>query len=391
MEHHHHHHHHYHVYDPAEPNIQRRQITGGSRFSIGNGVYSRASTVDAGNPSSSDSCDSQNQMRKLKTAPLVQAYASIKTLSLSHLTAKQHLLMALCRDVSLLPPITYTFSSLRKAWRILFQNNVKLLHEPQSLKDAMSFLLQNYAKHNATVSNNLQAGSNLESSNLLLNTLTTARASEYMLCSLWCIVSLYLTYSILDSLMVRWIVKYSTLAAILRMFSMSLIIITLELLLLSSLSPKGDYHLHTWILLSCLLTSAYIWQNYLTSNLNYVSPNDYEEDCIDCDDDDFNNRHKSSDSITSISLTGSHSLGSPPGSSCTTGARARKSRRRIRKSFQFTKKRTIDFYNITVFCVVPVGFASFITMIGLLRNLVIQRLDVEQLARMIQTTNYFQE
>ena len=53
-------------------------------------------------------------------------------------------------------------------------------------------------------------------------------------------------------------------------------------------------------------------------------------------------------------------------------------------SFSFSTKRTIDLYNITVFCVVPVGLASFITMVGLLRNLFIQRLDVEQLARILQ-------
>lgn len=105
-------------------------------------------------------------------------------------------------------------------------------------------------------------------------------------------------------------------------------------MLLASLSPNGDYYLHTWILISCVLTGAYIWQNYITSNLNYGVNMDQEKP--------------------------------------------------RRKYLRFSKKRTIDLYNITVFCVVPVGLASFITMIGLLRNLVIQRLDVEQLGRMLR-------
>ena len=386
VEHHHHHHHHYHVYDAAEPSTQRRLITAGNS-DIGSNNHSRSSTTEIRNLASSDSSVSQHQVRKSKTPPLVQAYASIKTLSLSHLTAKQHLLMAVCRDVSLLPPITYTFTSLQRAWRISFQNSIKL-YEPQSLKDTINVFLQNYMKHNVTsVNKELISETTLGSSDLLLNTLTTARASEYLLCSLWCIVSLYLTYAILDSLMVRWIVKYSTLAAILRMFSMSLIIITLELLLLGSLSPKGDYHLHTWILLSCVLTSAYIWQSYLTSNLNYVSHDDYEDD-VDDEDENFSKPLDPS-SVGNSSYPISSRSSSQRLSSST--ARSSKSKRRIRKSFKFTKKRTIDFYNITVFCVVPLGVASFITMIGLLRNLVIQRLDVEQLSRVLQTTTYFSE
>ncbi|CDF89590.1 related to N-glycosylation protein EOS1 [Zygosaccharomyces bailii ISA1307] len=253
----------------------------------------------------------------------MRPYLSIKTLSLSHLTAKQHLLMAISRDVSLLPPLAYSLTSCRKAWQLIHGDiaNVKL-YGPRPLKETIASFVNESA---------------LEGDGTLLESLTTARASEYLLCSLWCMVSLYLSYSILDSLMVRWIVKYSILAAIVRMFAMSLIIITLELILLASLSPKGDYYLHTWVLISCVLTGAYIWQSYITSNLNY-----------------------------GVRMGEREAQGSQ------------------HNYLKFSKKRTIDLYNITVFCVVPVGLASFITMIGLLRNLVIQRLDVEQLARMLR-------
>lgn len=362
---HHHHHHHYLLCESGSTASRRRPLTSSNSC---NSLETSVVELRSGG-------GNQNAKRQA-SPPLSQAYASIKTLSLSKLTAKQHLLMAICRDVSLLPPLVYIFTSLQQAWKISFRAKLKL-YEPQSLKDTVKNLLESCIT-NTTVSQARDQTPN--GSSLLLSTLTTARASEYLLCALWCVVSLYLTYSILDSLMVRWIVKYSTLAAILRMFSMSLIIITTELLLLASLSPDGDYYLHTWILLSCIMTTAYIWQSYLTSNLNYVSQDDYDPE----DDEDCNLKKTPNPSFGDI--PSSNNSSTSLASSCSLPRRRNK--RKLRKGFRFTKKRTIDLYNIIVFCVVPVGLASFITMIGLLRNLVIQRLDVEQLGRMLQSTSY---
>ena len=39
---------------------------------------------------------------------------------------------------------------------------------------------------------------------------------------------------------------------------------------MNSLSPENSYFLHTWIIISCVLTCGYIWQSYLTSDLNYI-------------------------------------------------------------------------------------------------------------------------
>lgn len=371
---------------------------------------------------------------------LRQKYMSIKTLSLQGLSAKQHLLMAVCRDVSLLPPLYYTVLSLRRMWQIMVSPNIKL-YEPQSFRDVLTRFWQTYM-----LNNNLTAGiaqghaavtATIEkvaavattgnaphdnSGGLIIESLVTARASEYLFCSLWCLVALYLSYAILDSLMVRWIVKYSTVAAILRMFSMSLIFVSFELLLLNSLSPENNYYLHTWILISCILTCGYIWQSYLTSDLNYIrrngrrldgsddpepetrtgsssSSNDYSDrtvglsmgmagdigsdtDQIDVDRSDSDN----DDDIRTLSDTSGS--GRVTRRSTPHAPRLRKKSKSQTKldmaSFSFSTKRTIDLYNITVFCVVPVGLASFITMVGLLRNLFIQRLDVEQLARILQ-------
>ena len=334
---------------------------------------------------------------------------SIKTLSLNNLTAKQHMLMALCRDVSLLPPLYYSFTSLKKCFHIIMMDSpIVKLYEPQSFRETLTRFWQTYMLNNnlttvvdaidtitttATRNNNIATPTSesilntVTPGSLVIESLITARASEYIFCALWCLVALYLSYAILDSLMVRWIVKYSTVAAILRMFSMSLIFISFELLLLNSLSPENNYFLHTWILISCILTCGYIWQSYLTSDLNYIRRTD---DIVKI------NKKKSQSSTPDDTLFDSNSTDPSNSESDDTDSsqsnsnnkhhkRTKSSRDKIDSSpFKFNTKRTIDLYNITVFCVVPVGLASFITMVGLLRNLFIQRLDIEQLARIVQ-------
>lgn len=252
--------------------------------------------------------------------------ASIKTLSLHHLTAKQHMLLALCRDISLIPAGFHMCKSIRKAYLISFKD---IFHN----------------KYTETNTNNEIK---------ILSNLITGRASEYMLCSMWCLVSLYLSFATLDNLMVRWIMKYSIMAVILRMFSMSLVLITIEHFLLNSLSPERDYYLHTWILISGILTGLFIWQNYLNSNLDYLN-NRRDASRIDTDPHSDNDEMSHSISVPAEE-TESHQPNTDP---------------RLKRAF--------NLYNIIVFCVVPLGMASFVTMLCLLRNLFIQRLDIEHL------------
>lgn len=195
---------------------------------------------------------------------------NLKNLGLKFLNAKQHFLLACCRDLSLVPCLI----GLIQSWKQVFVD-----------------------------------------ANIVSYSITRAKLPEHFLTGIWCIVAGYLSFSVLDGLMIRWIVTYSTSAAILRMLSMSTIIVTIEQYLLSSLSADGyKYGLHIWILISCCLTLVYIVQNFVTLNLD---------------------------------LRGKR------------------------------RARFFDFYNIVVFAVVPVGLASFITMIGLLRSLLIVRLDIE--------------
>lgn len=197
---------------------------------------------------------------------------SLKLLGLQFLNARQHFLLAVSRDISLVPCLVGLFQS----WWVLLKGP------------------------------SVSAGS---------LGITSARLSEHFLTGVWCIVAAYLLYSVLDGLMVRWIVTYSTTGAIVRMLSMSAIMIVVEQYLVAAFSAEGyTYGLHTWIMISCALTILYIAQNFVTSNIDL------------------------------------------------------KGQRRAR---------FFDFYNIAVFAVVPVGLASFITMVGLLRSLLILRLDID--------------
>lgn len=148
--------------------------------------------------------------------------------------------------------------------------------------------------------------------------LTLLSRSEHLLTAMWCTVAGYLAYCIMDGLMVRWLVMYRVLAAIVRMLTFAMLIVVTEQLVIAGLTPTRDgygvgYLLHIWIVISCALTMVYTGQNFVTSNL-------WEEG----------------------------------------------------------QKRYFDMYNITVFAVVPVGVASFVTLVLLLRTLVILRLDIER-------------
>ncbi|CCH63200.1 hypothetical protein TBLA_0J02060 [Henningerozyma blattae CBS 6284] len=324
---------------------------------------SSLSHLNGSSQTSPQTLPSQASLIYTNSTTLAKAYSSMKTLSLSHLTAKQHFLMALCRDVSLLPPIINIFQSLKKSWSLLSSNQDIFNTINPTHITAMFSLHFNSQNNISSISNISSTNNTINYDNILIQSLTNltrANASEYFLCSIWSSVSLYLTYATLDSLMIRWIVKYSTLAAILRMFSMSLLILTIESLLINSFSLDSDYYLHVWIIISCILTIVFIWQSYITSNLNYVNHQSNEKD-IDSNDDSLSN--SSSNSIDSHVYS----------------RRQKKLKKKNKKIFLVSKKRTIDLYKIIVFCVVPVGIASFLTMVGILRNLFIQRIDIEEL------------
>lgn len=222
--------------------------------------------------------DSNNHNMTSQERSSIQERQSLKVMGLNFLNAKQHFALAICRDSVLIPPLYNAFKCFK----------------------------QSYTSYHTE---------DLAFESPLISILTRPSSSEHFIAGIWCIVAAYLSFSVIDGLMVRWIVTYQTAAAILRVLALSMLLITIEQATLAILSPDGFYSLHTWILISCILTVFYIVQNFVTSNL-------------DIKDD--------------------------------------------------KKPRSVDYYNITVFAVVPIGVASFMSMIGLLRVLLILRLDLER-------------
>ncbi|BAO41433.1 N-glycosylation protein EOS1 [Kluyveromyces marxianus DMKU3-1042] len=193
--------------------------------------------------------------------------------------------------------------------------------------------------------------------------------------------------------MVRWIIKYATVAAIFRMFSMSLVMVCSELLLTAAMSPSGEYHLHTWILISCLLTGVYIWQSFITSNLIYGNGHGHDHDHADADLRSSKSQ-PDADSLQELANSDESDGTNTAALSFTTASTTPSSKRKKGSSssssslqhfqLRWSKRRRLDLYKVIVFCVVPVGFTSFLTMIVLLRNLFIQRLDVEHMERLLR-------
>ncbi|QPG77316.1 hypothetical protein FOA43_004725 [Brettanomyces nanus] len=204
--------------------------------------------------------------------------------------------------------------------------------------------------------------------------LTAAWATEFFLAGIWCIVSGLLSYSILDGLMARWMVMYTVQAAIVRILSMSLLIIVLvELLNYLFNTSDNEFCLPAWIIISCVLTFIYILQNYITSNLrlNEILLRKVKG----TDDDDEDEVY-----VPAIVNAASNSSNNTPSTSVRrrntdSGRRSRLKDDDDERSTEIPR-RTVDLYNLTVFAVVPIGVASFITMCGLVRLVVILRLEV---------------
>lgn len=241
--------------------------------SEGHQIHSRTHSQTNIQYNSSDTDNSSNLRRQNQNL--------LKILGLNFLNARQHLALAICRDFVLIPPLYHAFICFKTAY---------------------------YLDHP-----NLHSSDN-DTTSVIVGQLISPGSSEHFIAGIWCLVAAYLSFTVIDGLVVRWIVTYQTSAAILRVLSMSMLLITIEQATLAIFSPGGTYSLHTWILISCILTGAYILQNFVTSNLDLKNEN---------------------------------------------------------------KARSVDYYSITVYAVVPVGLASFVSMIGLLRALLILRLDIE--------------
>lgn len=122
--------------------------------------------------------------------------------------------------------------------------------------------------------------------------------------TIWCMVSCYLSFSFTDGLMLRWLFSYGPNATLVRLVTLNAFNYYLTTTILNLAKAHHSSALLGWILVALILTIAYCVQDWLTSNISIIT--------------DGNQR------------------------------------------------RRVNFLEVAVFCVVPVGLASFFTMIILL-------------------------
>lgn len=234
----------------------------------------------------------------------------LKTTVFAFLNPKQHLALSLCRDMPIWYCVYYMVSYFYIAYSLQLGEKTHISPE--------------------------------ESRAIALENLLTTRSSEYFMTGIWCFVTAFMVYSILDGLMVRWIVIYTIPAAIVRMLLLSVVLISVIRLVMLVCNPNDSYLLHSWIFISCVFTGVYIVQNFFVHNLNekLMKPSN------DSEEGEQDTRALSNILNGRVGLSGKAS-------------------------------RYFNYYNIVIYAVMPIGVASFVTMAVLLRNILILKLDVE--------------
>lgn len=122
--------------------------------------------------------------------------------------------------------------------------------------------------------------------------------------TMWCLVSSYLSFAFTDGMMLRWLFSYGPVATLVRLLVLNVFNYYITTSILSVADGKSKFVLPAWIFISVLFTGAYCVQDWLTSNIAVIG--------------------------------------------------------------RENAKRRLNFLEVAVFCVVPVGLASFFTMIMLL-------------------------
>lgn len=122
--------------------------------------------------------------------------------------------------------------------------------------------------------------------------------------TVWCLVSCYLSFAFTDGLMLRWLFSYGPVATLVRLLVLNVFNYYIMTSILSLAEQRSGLVLPAWITIALILTGAYCVQDWLTSNIAVID-RDHAQ-------------------------------------------------------------RKLNFLEVAVFCVVPVGLASFFTMVMLL-------------------------
>ena len=333
--------------------------TSGSSRSINR---SAESSIQSSHNNSSSNLVNENKVSRnllfgLASTAMEDLYrqrSRLKSYGLKRLTVRQHIIVTICRDI----PIY----SILKKFIVLLTQWYRLIKIPYS-------------------------------------NLTTVRATEFFLASLWCLVSALLSYTILDGLMVRWMVMYAIQAVIVRILSMSLIIVmVVEIFGYTFNNADNEFCLTVWIFISCVLTIFFIIQCFYSNNLDIEqrlsSKAALGSDLARSRSNTANNCNNNLNSGYHDNYDNDNQTGGPldereerdPKDESGAGNWNTRGNSGIAgENLKNKLKRKVDLYNLIVFAVVPIGVASFVSTVGLVRLLVILRLDIGiEMSRMHQ-------
>ncbi|GMM35363.1 Eos1 protein [Saccharomycopsis crataegensis] len=306
---------------------------------------------------------------------------ALKAMVFSFLNPKQHLALAFCRDLPLWLCLYYMAQYFYESYDIQWGTGGTVNYE-----ESVSMLVK---QGGLSMDHEIMARNAIVLANML-----STRSSEYLITGMWCFVSSFMVYCVLDGLIVRWIVVYSVPAAIVRVLSMSVLLITIIRVTLVICCPSDAYLLHTWIFISCILTLTYIIQNFFVHDLNekivndskkrrgshhhipnvsYPDNEEVDDDNNDNYDDDDDDDYDSDDELDADAAVERKIL---RGTKKNILANILNGNIRVAGSSRY-----FNYYNIVIYAVMPIGVASFLTMIVLLRNILILKVDVETIYR----------
>ena len=180
---------------------------------------------------------------------------------------------------------------------------------------------------------------------------------------LWCCVASYLSFNVTDGLMLRWMFNYGPRATLVRLLTIDAFNYYITSFTIGT-AKRFNLLLPAWILISLLLTLAYIIQDWLTSNIARQRPPPKP-------------RSKPAAS-SSTNATGSAYSSSRQHQHAEHLAAHRRHSQDSRASFsshgdhehdhedgeedEDEDERSVNLLEVCIFCVVPVGMASFVTM-----------------------------
>ena len=176
---------------------------------------------------------------------------------------------------------------------------------------------------------------------------------------LWCCVASYLSFNVTDGLMLRWMFNYGPRATLVRLLTIDAFNYYITSFLIGT-AKRFNLLLPAWIVISLLLTLAYIIQDWLTSNIARQRPPRKPRSKVTTSSAGTSSRQHSEQAVNRR-----HSQESRTPSHIDNDLRRSDwdhDDNDDDEDDEDEDERSVNLLEVCVFCVVPVGMASFVTM-----------------------------